>query len=57
VGAGIELPNLIHIAEKLPVIFVGIKRGAELGALIADHKILVVPSLEPEPFGIALWKD
>jgi hypothetical protein len=57
VGAGIELPNLIHIAKKLPVIFVGIKRGAELGALIADHKILVVPSLEPEPFGIALWKD
>jgi glycogen(starch) synthase len=29
-----------------------VKRGSELGQLIADHKILVVPSLEPEPFGI-----
>jgi glycogen(starch) synthase len=29
-----------------------VKRDRELSELIAEHKIMVVPSLEPEPFGI-----
>jgi glycogen(starch) synthase len=52
VGAGPDLPEFERAAEGLPITFVGVKRGSELGNLIADHKILVVPSLEPEPFGI-----
>jgi glycosyltransferase involved in cell wall biosynthesis len=52
VGTGSELPELVRAAEELPIKFVGVKRGSELGELIAEHKILVVPSLEPEPFGI-----
>jgi glycogen synthase len=52
VGTGTELPELLSAAVGLPITFVGVKRGPELGELIADHKILVVPSLEPEPFGI-----
>jgi glycogen(starch) synthase len=52
VGTGTELSQLVRTAQGLPVRFVGVKRGPELGDLIADHKILVVPSLEPEPFGI-----
>jgi glycogen synthase len=52
VGTGIELPELVRAAGGLPISFVGVKRGVELGALVADHKTLVVPSFEPEPFGI-----
>jgi glycogen synthase len=52
VGTGSELPELVRAAEGLPIRFVGVKRGSELADLIAGHKILVVPSLEPEPFGI-----
>jgi glycogen(starch) synthase len=52
VGTGPVLPELVRLAEGLPIKFVGAKRGSELGDVIADHKILVVPSLEPEPFGI-----
>jgi glycogen(starch) synthase len=52
VGTGPDLPEFVRAAEGLPISFVGVKRGPELGDLIADHKILVVPSLEPEPFGI-----
>jgi glycogen synthase len=52
VGMGSELLTLMRVGEGLSIKFVGVKRGSELGALVADHKILVVPSLEPEPFGI-----
>jgi glycogen(starch) synthase len=52
VGTGPDLPEFVRAAEGLPITFVGVKRGSELAELIADHKTLVVPSLEPEPFGI-----
>jgi glycogen synthase len=52
VGMGSELPELVRAAAGMAVSFVGVKRDAELGELVANHKILVVPSLEPEPFGI-----
>ena len=52
VGYGPELPELVRAADGMAVSFVGVKRDSELGELVADHKILVVPSLEPEPFGI-----
>lgn len=52
VGIGPEHPDLARAAAGLPVRFLGLKRGPELGELLSEHKILVVPSLEPEPFGI-----
>jgi glycogen synthase len=52
VGTGSEHSELIRAAEGLPITFLGVKRGRELSEVIADHKTLVVPSLEPEPFGI-----
>jgi len=52
VGTGPEGPEFMRSAEGLPITFVGVKRDRELSEIIADHKILVVPSLEPEPFGI-----
>jgi glycogen synthase len=52
VGAGPEAPEFMRAAQGLPITFVGVKRDRELSDIIADHKILVVPSLEPEPFGI-----
>jgi glycogen(starch) synthase len=52
VGNGPERPELVRAADGMAVSFVGVKRDSELGELVADHNILVVPSLEPEPFGI-----
>ena len=52
VGAGPDGPEFMRAAEGLPITFIGVKRDRELSEIIADHKILVVPSLEPEPFGI-----
>jgi glycogen synthase len=52
VGIGPDRSEFVRAAEGLSVTFVGVKRDAELSTLIADHKIMVVPSLEPEPFGI-----
>jgi glycogen synthase len=54
VGIGSELSDLMRAAEGLPIRFPGVKRGSELGRLLSEHKILVVPSLEPEPFGIVV---
>jgi glycogen synthase len=54
VGKGPDGPEFRRAAEGLPVTFVGVKRDRELSELIAEHKILVVPSLEPEPFGIVV---
>ncbi len=52
VGTGPDGAEFKHTAEGLPVTFAGVKRDRELSELIAEHKIMVVPSLEPEPFGI-----
>jgi glycogen synthase len=52
VGTGHDAAEFMRAAEGLPVTFAGIKRERELAQVIADHKIMVVPSLEPEPFGI-----
>jgi glycogen(starch) synthase len=52
VGAGPDGPEFMRAAEGLPITFIGVKRDHELSDIIAEHKILVVPSLEPEPFGI-----
>jgi glycosyltransferase involved in cell wall biosynthesis len=52
VGAGHDAALFMRAAEGLPVTFAGIKRERELAQVIADHKIMVIPSLEPEPFGI-----
>lgn len=52
IGAGPDTPELMRAAEGLAITFAGVKRDRELSDIIADHKILVVPSLEPEPFGI-----
>jgi glycogen synthase len=52
VGIGSELSDLVQAAAGLPIKFLGLKRGSELSELLSEHKVLVVPSLEPEPFGI-----
>jgi glycogen(starch) synthase len=56
VGRGPEEPNLRRLAGELgleeQVTFVGSKSGAELAELLNRHRILVVPSRWPEPFGI-----
>ena len=52
VGTGPDGAEFKGAAKGLPVTFVGVKRNRELSELIAEHKIMVVPSLEPEPFGI-----
>jgi glycogen(starch) synthase len=52
IGAGPGGPEFIRAAEGLPITFIGVKRDRELSDIIAEHRILVVPSLEPEPFGI-----
>jgi glycogen synthase len=52
VGTGPDGPEFKRAAEGLSVTFVGVKLDRELSELIAEHKIMVVPSLEPEPFGI-----
>jgi glycosyltransferase involved in cell wall biosynthesis len=52
VGTGPDGAEFMNAAEGLPVTFAGVKRDRELSKLIAKHKIMVVPSLEPEPFGI-----
>jgi glycogen(starch) synthase len=52
VGDGPALTELRRAAEGLSVEFVGARRNGELSDLLADHRILVVPSVDPEPFGI-----
>jgi glycogen synthase len=52
VGDGPALPDLIQAAQELPVEFVGAKRGGELSELLGNHRFLIVPSIDPEPFGI-----
>ncbi len=54
IGDGEARAELENQAVKsgLKVNFVGAKRGAELRELLNQHKIMVVPSLWKEPFGI-----
>jgi glycogen synthase len=52
VGTGPDGTEFKRAAEGLPVTFAGVKRDRELSELIAQHKIMVVPSLEHEAFGI-----
>lgn len=56
VGSGPELENLKAQAMSSglagQVVFAGQKTGPELAALLNRHRILVVPSLWQEPFGI-----
>jgi glycogen synthase len=56
IGKGPEQDNLCQQAKELDVInqvaFVGVKLDQELSQLLNDHKIMVVPSLWEEPFGI-----
>ena len=51
VGEGPALPELRDLAKGLSVNFVGSRRGNELGELMATHRFLIVPSIEPEAFG------
>jgi len=41
-----------HYDLKKQVVFAGAKRGLELAGLINEHKIMIVPSIWEEPFGI-----
>lgn len=56
IGSGPEEVNLQHQVKQLNLVtqvdFVGIKVGHELAQLLNAHKIMVVPSLWQEPFGI-----
>jgi len=56
VGSGPELENLkaqaISSGLAGQVVFAGQKTGPELAAVLNRHRILVVPSLWKEPFGI-----
>ncbi len=56
VGQGPEEATLHHLAAVLGlskwVVFEGEKQGAELAALLNQHRVLVVPSVWAEPFGI-----
>lgn len=56
IGAGPEREATEALARQLAlrdrVHFAGPKRGAELVALLQQHKILVVPSRYDEPFGV-----
>lgn len=56
VGAGPELAAMQELTARLglrqQVDFTGARRGADLVALLQQHKILVVPSRYAEPFGV-----
>jgi glycosyltransferase involved in cell wall biosynthesis len=56
VGAGPEERRLQQLASELKIIdqidFVGIKVGSDLANELSRHKILVLPTLIQEPFGV-----
>ena len=56
VGTGPEFENLSALARELnlqdQVIFAGQKTGEELVRLLNQHRIMVIPSLWAEPFGV-----
>jgi glycosyltransferase involved in cell wall biosynthesis len=51
-GAGPDEAALRTAAADLPVIFLGQLQGDALAEMLNQHRILVIPSLWPEPFGI-----
>ena len=56
VGTGPELENLSALARELDlqdqVFFAGTKTGEELVRLLNQHRVMVIPSLWAEPFGV-----
>lgn len=56
IGDGEEKNNLIQLVKEYKlnkfVNFVGIKKGEELNKILNEHKVIVIPSRWPEPFGI-----
>jgi glycogen(starch) synthase len=56
VGTGPEEPHLRDQTAKLglqtQVRFLGTRRGPELARILSEHRIIVVPSVWQEPFGI-----
>ncbi len=56
VGTGPEAGKLHNMVQDLgleeQVRFVGLKKGTELAGLINQHRIMVIPSVWDEPFGI-----
>lgn len=56
VGTGPELENLSALARELnlqdQVFFAGKKTGEELVRLLNRHRVMVIPSLWAEPFGV-----
>jgi glycogen(starch) synthase len=54
VGEGPALAELSRAGEGLSIEFVGARRGSELSNLLANHRLLVVPSIDAEPFGIVV---
>jgi glycogen synthase len=56
VGTGPELENLAALARELnlqdQVSFAGQKTGEELVGLLNQHRVMVIPSLWAEPFGV-----
>jgi glycogen(starch) synthase len=56
VGSGPELAPTENLAIQLglreQIDFSGVKRGADLAGILQQHKILIVPSLYAEPFGV-----
>lgn len=56
IGNGPELPDLLQLQQILEldkeVNFLGIKTGQELVTCLNEHKLMIVPSIWEEPFGI-----
>jgi len=56
IGSGLEEKNLRQLAAELAldrqVTFAGQKSGTALAAILNRHRIMVVPSRWPEPFGV-----
>jgi glycosyltransferase involved in cell wall biosynthesis len=52
VGTGPEEGALRAGAEGLDVVFAGMLQGENLAQALNRHKVLVIPSIWPEPFGI-----
>jgi len=56
IGSGPEMQNLVSLTRRLEledqVVFAGEKYGSELVQLLNQHRIMVIPSRWPEPFGV-----
>jgi glycogen(starch) synthase len=56
IGGGPEEPALRRLSSELGIAdqvhFAGVKRGRELAAELRRHRVMVIPSLWEEPFGV-----